>query len=124
MFKKLIALSLVSSALTFSTFAFAEYKVCLIEGKFTVAGKKMEIKDCLQNTGVPQEQFKKTCNVLAKTVTASGGKITYMAACPEQPQGSCAGFFGAAITSYHYKRDAEDLAIAKRGCEAQGGKWE
>ncbi|MEO7885894.1 MAG: hypothetical protein ABI893_02380 [Polaromonas sp.] len=106
--------------------AFAQDKACLMESSFTFAGQKTEIKDCLQNGGVPQAQFKETCTGLAQTAAAMGGPpatVSYMAACPAQPQGSCEGFFGKPMTSYYYKRDPKTLGAVKSSCTAQGGKW-
>lgn len=126
--KKLAALLAVPAFfLAFSSLANAQAKACLMEGSFTLAGEKTEIKDCLQNNGVPQAQFTETCNSLAQATTAFGGppaRVTFMVACPAQPQASCAGFFGQPMTSYYYKRDAKTLASSKTGCQAQGGKWQ
>ena len=125
--KKLTMLFVVSSLLTVHGFSLAQQKACLMEGSFTFGGQKAELKDCLQNNGVAQAQFVQTCDGLAQATAAFGGpaaKITYMAACPAQPQGSCAGFFGQPMTSYYYKRDAKNLADSKTSCQAQGGKWQ
>ena len=97
-----------------------------MEGSFSFGGQKTEIKDCLQNNGVPQGQFKKTCSSISESAAALGGppaKITYMAACPTPSQGSCEGFFGQPMSGYYYKRDTATLADVKAGCKAQGGKW-
>ena len=105
---------------------FAQEKACLLEGSFTFGAEKTEIKDCLQNNGVPQAQFVETCTSLAQATAAFGGpaaKITHMTGCPAPSQGSCAGFFGQPMTSYYYKRDAKTLATTKSSCLAQGGKW-
>lgn len=128
MFKELTALFAAASSLAaFPAPSMAQEKACLMEGSFTFGAQKTEIKDCLQNNGVPQEQFVETCNSLGQATSALGGppaKVTYMAACPPQPQGSCAGFFGQPMTSYYYKRDAKTLASSKSSCQAQGGKWQ
>ncbi len=128
MLKKLAVLFAFSSPLlALSGVALAQEKACLMEGSFTVGTAKTEIKDCLQNDGVPQTQFVETCSGLAQATTAFGGpaaKVTYMAACPAQSQGSCVGFFGQPMTSYYYKRNAKTLASSKSSCLAQGGKWQ
>jgi len=128
MLKKFAVLLAFSSPfLALSGVALAQEKACLMEGSFAFGTAKTEIKDCLQNNGVPQKQFAETCDSLAQATTVFGGpaaKVTYMAACPAQSQGSCAGFFGQPMTSYYYKRDAETLAASKSGCMAQGGKWQ
>lgn len=125
-FKRHLRFAFAALFLACSASAFAQDKACLMEGSFTFAGQKTEIKDCLQNGGVPPAQFKETCSGLAQTAAAMGGppaKVSYMAACPAQPQGSCEGFFGKPMTSYYYKRDPQTLGQVKSSCTAQGGKW-
>lgn len=104
----------------------ARDRACLLEGNFSFAGQQLDIKDCLENNGTPKADFLETCKSLAEATVGMGlppAKTTYMAACPAQPQGSCQGLFGAKMTAYYYKRDAESLTDAKNGCAAQGGKW-
>lgn len=104
----------------------AQEKACLLEGSITMGDMHQDIKDCLENHGVPVTQLKDTCGSLAQATTAFGGppaKITYLGACPPAPQGVCEGFFGQPLSSYYYKRDAKLLADSKTGCLAQGGKW-
>jgi hypothetical protein len=125
---KLVLLTLAASlfGLAATASASAQEKACLMEGSITIAGQKTEIKDCLQNNGIPQEQFKETCGGLSQVAAAVGGtpaKITYLASCPVPAQGSCEGFFGQPMTSVYYKRDAKLLAESKSSCLAQGGKW-
>lgn len=105
----------------------AQDNACLLEGSFTLMGTTTHIKDCLQNNGVPQENFTKLCNNLAN-VTAGfpGGKagtVTYMKSCPANPQGVCSGFFGQPMDSYYYNRDPKLLAETKQSCLKQGSKW-
>jgi hypothetical protein len=119
-------LAIAALSLACAGSAFAQDKACLMEGSFAIAGQKTEIKDCLQNGGVPPAQFKETCSGLAQTAAAMGGppaKVSYMAACPAQAQGSCEGFFGKPMTGYYYKRDPQTLGTVKSSCIAQGGKW-
>jgi hypothetical protein len=106
--------------------AHAQDKACLMEGSFTFMKQKLDIKDCLENNGVPQEQFLQTCKGIssaAESLGAPPAKITYLPSCPAPAQASCKGFFGSAMTSYYYKRDAQLLETSKQGCVAQGGKW-
>ena len=122
---RLLSLGLVASII-FSPVVLAADKACLLEGEMNVMGKRIEIKDCLQNNGVSAEQLKETCAGISNMTVAIGGapaKITYLDACPKPAQASCEGFFGRPMTSYYYKRDAEMLASSKQGCEMQGGKW-
>ena len=124
--KHAVLFSIVPALIALSCPAMAQDKACLLEGSFTIGADRTEIKDCLQNNGVPKAQFVETCTSLAQATTAMGGpaaKVTYLAACPAQSQGACIGFFGQPMTSYYYKRDAKLLATSKSGCVAQGGKW-
>jgi len=119
-------LCIAACAALVSICASAQERACLMEGSFTVANETTEVKDCLQNNGVAPPQFKETCASLAQATTAFGGppaKITYMNACPPQPQGVCDGFFSQPMASYYYKRDPKTLATTKSSCVAQGGKW-
>ena len=104
----------------------AEERACLLEGSITLGDIHQEIRDCLENHGVPATQLKDSCASLAQAPAVLGGpraKITYLPACPPAPQGVCEGFFGQPLSSYYYKRDAKLLADSKTGCLAQGGKW-
>ncbi|MGE5486168.1 MAG: hypothetical protein ACM3PQ_00030 [Methanosarcina sp.] len=108
-----------------SAHAQAANKACLMEGSIKFGGKTTEIKDCMQNGGVPQERFLETCKSIAQMGAALGAppKVTYLDACPANQQAVCDGMAGQPVASYYYKRDAKDLADAKSSCVAQGGKW-
>ncbi|MCH7343710.1 hypothetical protein LZ017_09995 [Pelomonas sp. CA6] len=105
--------------------ALAQDKACLMEGSMELAGQRTEIKDCLQNRGIPDAQFRQTCKGLSDMSTALGSKpkLSYLPACPAQPQGVCTGFFGQPLDSYYYKRDPKTLAETQASCKAQGGTW-
>lgn len=114
----------------FSLPAHAADKACLLEGTMVINGKSTPMKDCLENAGVPDEQFKSTCDSiakmgesLAKSLGGAAPKTTYLAACPAGATNTCTGFFGQPMTSYYYKRDAAELIKTKESCLAQGGKW-
>jgi hypothetical protein len=124
---KIAAVILTSAA---SICAIAADKACLIEGDIVVFGKTTPTKDCLENSGAPDDRFKSVCQSLAQTsenlAKAFGGpppKTTYLPSCPPKATASCLGFFGQPMTSYYYKRDAKELAETKESCVAQGGKW-
>jgi len=120
MFKRLTVSSLASLILTFSAFSHAENKACLFEG--TVLGKKS--KECLQNTGAPQEKLWTICAAFGLRNILFGIEGSEMVACPAQPKGSCAGgAVGSGITHHFYELDDKELAKTKRECEAEGGKW-
>jgi hypothetical protein len=106
--------------------AAAEGKACLLEGSFTIGTKTTEVKDCITNDGVAAGEFAQVCDSLAQSTAAMGGPaatVTWLDTCPEAAQASCKGFFGKPMTTYYYKRDAENLSAAQTGCEAQGGSW-
>ena len=124
---KFSAIILASAA---SVGALAADKACLIEGDIVVFGKTTPTKDCLENSGVPDDRFKSVCQSLAQTsenlAKTFGGpvpKTTYLQSCPPKATALCTGFFGQPMTSYYYKRDAKELAETKESCVAQGGKW-
>lgn len=119
-------LVIVSSLVAMVSPAFAENSACLMEGSFTILGQTTEIKDCMENGGVAQEQFVEICEGISSSAVAFGAepaKIQYLAACPDGAQASCKGLFGSSMTAYYYKRDAETLADTKKSCVAQGGEW-
>jgi hypothetical protein len=122
----LLPLLIVCPLITLSAFALAQEKACLIEGSMTMMGKKTEMKDCMENIGIAQAQFVEACNKMGNATAGMGGppaKVTFMAACPPQPQGACEGLFKQPLTGYYYKRGEKSLASTKTSCVAQGGKW-
>ena len=110
----------------FPAFSYAQDTACLMEGSFTLMGQTTEVKDCIKNNGMPHEQFIEMCQSISNTATAMGApapKITYKMNCNANEQASCESPFHAPVTFYYYKRDAESLANAKKGCSLQQGKW-
>lgn len=110
----------------FSPLVAAADKACLLEGSFTMMGVTTDIKDCLMNTGVAQDMFIENCKGMAAAGAAFGAapaKVTYLGACPAGQQAACEGLFGAPMTAYYYKRDAQSLADTRQGCLAAGGTW-
>ncbi len=106
--------------------AMAKDKACLLEGSFTLMGQKIEAKDCMLNTGAPQQHFIESCKGLAEAGKAFGApaaKLTWLSACPAKSQGICEGLLGAPMNVYYYKKDAQALADTQRACVSQGGKW-
>jgi hypothetical protein len=105
--------------------AVAADKACLLEGKLTVGGQVLEIKDCMFNAGVDGARFVETCKGIAEIGAGMGAppKVTYLAACPTAPQAVCEGMMGQPVHSYYYKRSASDLEDSKSSCLNQGGKW-
>ncbi|XZG69525.1 hypothetical protein ACTSKR_12815 [Chitinibacteraceae bacterium HSL-7] len=128
--RTIIKFAVLVVASTVSVGTRAADKGCLIEGDIVIGGKTKPTKDCLENSGVPDDQFKSVCQSLsqasehlAKALGSPPPKTTYLPSCPAKATASCLGFFGQAMTSYYYKRDAKDLAETKESCVAQGGKW-
>lgn len=104
----------------------ASQNACLLEGSFTVMGRKTEIKDCLHNGGVPAAQFAEMCQGISASAAAMGGppaKITWLAACPAGAQARCERMYGGPLTGHYYLRDAALLADSQTGCKAGGGTW-
>ncbi|MGE5486171.1 MAG: hypothetical protein ACM3PQ_00045 [Methanosarcina sp.] len=122
---RLAAMMLAAAISINSGLAHAAGNACLLEGNFKFAGKTTEIKDCLQNAGVRQEELIDACKSIATMGAAFGAppKVTYVNSCPAGFQAVCEGMWGHPLHSYYYKRDAKDLADAKSSCLAQGGKW-
>ena len=119
----------VGVLLLFTSPAFAQDKACLMEGisSFDFKEKKTKVEDCYQNNGVTRAQFKEICSGITQVETGMFSepptKITYMATCPSQSQGSCEKIYGQPVTRYHYKYDAKTLPGAKIACQSDGGKW-
>lgn len=99
---------------------------CLLEGTATIAGQDMQIKDCLQNEGVPAEQFAQMCNELQEMGEQVGGsrpEMTFMSACPSGALGSCHGLLGQQLSGHYYNQDGEQLVAVQNACEQQNGVW-
>lgn len=120
-----IKFAIAINAAIAATSGFAADKACLLEGSMKIGKQVIEIKDCMQNSGVKKEQFLQTCKGIADMGAGFGAppKVTYLDACPAGPQGVCEGLFGQPVHSYYYKRAAKDLADTKESCVQQGGKW-
>ena len=106
--------------------ALASGKACLLEGSFTMMGKKMVIKDCMQNGGMPQAKFVQNCEGASQAAASMGGalaKITYLPACPAPSQGSCDKLMGGPLSGHYYLQDAQSLKAIEESCAAGGGRW-
>ncbi len=62
----MVQLTLAIIASTGSVGAWAADKACLIEGDIVVFGKTTPTKDCLENSGVPDDRFKAVCQSLVQ----------------------------------------------------------
>jgi hypothetical protein len=106
--------------------AFAQDKVCLLEGDFKIAGQRVLISDCAENRTMPKDEFREACAGMSEFTLAGEtykAKITFSSACPPSPQGTCEGIFGGAMNARYYKRDAKTLEETRKSCLAQQGKW-
>ncbi|WP_057634705.1 hypothetical protein [Stenotrophomonas humi] len=100
---------------------------CMIAGEFTLMGKTIRSRDCVQTTAASSEaDLQRICGGLAQTSAQMGGKageVTYMAACPAPSQGSCKKLFGGKFDGYYYERTPQDLADLPASCTQGGGIW-
>ncbi|MGH8055089.1 MAG: hypothetical protein ACREP4_14345 [Stenotrophomonas sp.] len=107
--------------------AAADTHACMIAGEFTLMGKTIRSRDCVQTTAASSEaDLKRVCEGLAQTSAQMGGKageVTYMDACPSPSQGSCAQLFGGKFDGYYYERTGQDLADLPASCAHGGGHW-
>lgn len=107
--------------------ATAATHACMIAGEFTLMGKTIRSRDCVQTTAASSEtDLKRVCEGLAQTSAQMGGKageVTYMDACPSPSQGSCKTLFDGKFDGFYYERTAEDLADLPASCRMGGGTW-
>lgn len=89
-------------------------KACLMEGHYVIGkagGATVNQKQCFENQGVAQADFKQTCEGLMQTAmwAAGGGshKLTYMASCPPNPTSMCKRLFEQPVAAYYYKGSDE-----------------
>ncbi|MNM87409.1 hypothetical protein D3C81_995900 [compost metagenome] len=107
--------------------AAAATHACMIAGEFTLMGKTIRSRDCVQTTAASSEaDLQRICDGLARTSAQMGGKageVTYMNACPSPSQGSCRKLFSGKFDGYYYERTAQDLADLPASCAQGGGTW-
>lgn len=119
-----LATALVLGALP--TGAQAQDAACLLQGDFMIGGQRVLISDCVENKTLPEAEFHEVCAGMS-TFTLAGevyqATVDFSATCPPDPQGSCEGIFGGAITARYYRRDDQLLADSRETCKAQQGTW-
>lgn len=101
-------------------------RACMLEGSFSLMGKTVLIKDCMQHVSLTAAQFAQSCQGVSQSAAALGAapaKITYLPACPSPSQGICEKMFGGPITGYYYQRDPAALKDTEVSCKAGGGVW-
>lgn len=104
----------------------AQEKVCLLEGNFVIGGQRVVISDCAENNNMPKSEFREACAGMAEFTLAGEtykARVSFSSACPPDPQGTCEGIFGGAMTARYYKRDAKNLEDTRKSCLAQQGRW-
>ena len=121
LWKRIATMALLATA---ASPGLAQHNACLLENRFSMGGITTDIRDCIQaNNAAAQSGLKQSCEGTANAGVAMRlppARITYLEACPAQPQGVCE----LPATSFHYyKRDAGSLAAAREGCPALGGRW-
>ncbi|MFC3609269.1 hypothetical protein [Stutzerimonas tarimensis] len=122
---QLASLAALGSLLLSGTTLAAD-NACLLEGSATFGGQTIEIRDCLQNEGVPAEQFTQMCNELQEMGAQMGDsapEMTFLAACPSGALGRCEGLLGQPLSGHYYNQDADQLAAVQNACEQQNGVW-
>lgn len=99
---------------------------CLLETNTTMMGVQLDIKDCLQNAGMPQDQFRAQCEGISQAAVSMGGpaaKITYMPACPVPFQAKCDISDTGRTTFFYYKRAPDEAEGLKSSCELMNGAY-
>jgi hypothetical protein len=115
----------------------AEWKkrACLIEAKGMInlppplnlysPPKEVDVKDCMRNDALSEEQFVMTCETLATQGEKMGmpkATLTYVGECPSMQQATCV-VPDTYMTWYYYKGDPEFVEGRKQSCLAQKGTW-
>lgn len=101
-------------------------EACLLETNSTFMGVTLDIKDCVQNAGMPSDEFKAQCEGMSQAVVDMGGpaaKISYLSSCPEPFQAKCDNTNTAKNMFFYYKRAADEAASLQSGCEMMQGKF-
>lgn len=96
-------------------------KACLMEGHYVVrmaGGVIVNQKQCFENHGVAEDDFKRTCEGLMEVAMWAAGdgshKLTYMASCPPNPTSMCKRLFEQPVIAYYYKGSDEQAGALCR----------
>ncbi|MCC5825256.1 hypothetical protein [Alkalimonas sp.] len=119
----LLAVSLGSLSMTS---AFASERACLLEGDFKMLDQRIVINDCIENGSISTAQFQEMCQSMSNPLNDDQyqADITYMTACPANPQAKCKDVGGGVVSFYYYNRDAQLLESSQNGCQLMMGTWE
>lgn len=99
-------------------------QACVLELKGDMMGIPLDGKDCVQNAGLSEANFKAQCEGLSQAVVEMGGpaaKITYLASCPVPFQAKCDNTKTAKTIFFYYKRAADEAAGLESGCGLMQG---
>jgi hypothetical protein len=99
---------------------------CVLETNATFMGMKLDIKDCIENTGLKESDFKSQCEGMSQAVVSMGGpaaKITYLSSCPVPFQAKCDNTKTAKTIFFYYKRSPDEASGIQSGCELMNGKY-
>jgi hypothetical protein len=101
-------------------------EACLLETNADFMGVKLEIKDCIQNAGMAENDFKAQCEGLSQAVVSMGGpaaKITYLSSCPVPFQAKCDNSNTTKTVFFYYKRSADEAAGIESSCGLMQGQY-
>jgi hypothetical protein len=101
-------------------------EACLLETNADFMGVKLDIKDCIQNAGMAENDFKAQCEGLSQAVVSMGGpaaKISYLSSCPVPFQAKCDNSNTAKTVFFYYKRSADEAAGIESSCGLMQGKY-
>ena len=124
-----IAVALLVSTAT----AWSADRACMIEGSFTIAGKTLSIKNCMEFTvAIPDTKLKESCNSLAQIApldVSKPGKVTYLPQCPLPASGICKGLLGQpTLNAYYYNLSPSEIQEKREACglslpQTKPGTW-
>lgn len=106
--------------------AFASERACLLTGDFKMLDQRIVINDCVENGKISSVEFREMCQGMSNPFNDEHfqADVTYMAACPANPQATCKDVGGGVVSFYYYNRDDQLLESSQNGCELMGGTWE
>jgi hypothetical protein len=122
--KRILKISTVALLLSHN-YVFAN-EACLLEANATFMGIKLDIKDCIQNAGMANNDFKAQCEGVSQAAVSMGGpaaKITYLASCPVPFQAKCDNTSTAKTIFFYYKRSSDEAASLKSSCDLMQGNY-
>jgi hypothetical protein len=101
-------------------------EACLLETNATFMGVTLDVKDCIENSGMTPKDHEAMCEGMSQAVVSMGGpaaKITYLPSCPAPFQAKCDNTKAAKSIFFYYKRAADEAASLKQGCDMMQGTY-